>query len=282
MVTKQGVPFRNAFETAKDLVGYATLFFNSTGMHIMELGPAQNLIVNIWVCKDRVCEYECTKATSFGVDVPYLFRLLQSVNTQDIITVLAEEGVTDSFKLIIDSPNAESQSEIDVPTLEINSDAMQIPNVKYDCTARLPSEYFQRYVNELHNAAVDRARLMVDEKREFLTMTGKGDFATLKRRIRISGNRVMTKKKGKSNPDTDDESESEEGEENTVVAAEHNAQDSFSCGPYSIRYLKMFCRATSLSPVVTLFMKADYVIIVRYDIAELGEMKFVLGQMTDE
>ena len=49
-------------------------------------------------------------------------------------------------------------------------------------------------------------------------------------------------------------------------------------GLFSLRYLTAFCKASSLSATIEIFMNEHMPLILKYNIASLGELRFVIGK----
>ena len=52
-------------------------------------------------------------------------------------------------------------------------------------------------------------------------------------------------------------------------------------GRFSLKYLIRFCKASSLCNTLEMYMKQSYPLIMRYNVAGLGELKFVLAPEVD-
>ena len=49
-------------------------------------------------------------------------------------------------------------------------------------------------------------------------------------------------------------------------------------GIFSLKWLNIFTKCSNLSPLVILYLKNDYPLIIQYAVAALGVVKFVLSQ----
>jgi hypothetical protein len=56
-----------------------------------------------------------------------------------------------------------------------------------------------------------------------------------------------------------------------------NCSDEIVQGLFELRFLIIFTKCTNLCSTVTLYLKNDYPLIVKYSIAMLGEIKLVLS-----
>jgi proliferating cell nuclear antigen len=53
-------------------------------------------------------------------------------------------------------------------------------------------------------------------------------------------------------------------------------------GTFSLRYLGLFTRASSLCSTVQLYLKKNYPLVLSYNVASLGGLKFCLANRVDD
>ena len=53
-------------------------------------------------------------------------------------------------------------------------------------------------------------------------------------------------------------------------------------GTFSLRYLSLFTRASGLCNTVQLYLKKDYPLVLSYNVASLGSLKFCLANRIDD
>lgn len=53
-------------------------------------------------------------------------------------------------------------------------------------------------------------------------------------------------------------------------------------GRFSLKYLSLFCKAANLSNTIELFLRESYPLILKYNVASLGELKFCVAPKVDD
>ena len=128
---------------------------------------------------------------------------------------------------------------------------INVPDVTFDRVLTLPSAYFQRLCRE---------------------MTNLGDFMT----ISIEGSVL------KLSCDGNFASQSTHiGESDGCMSVLENTGENVD-GVFSLRYLSLFTRASGLCNTVQMFLKKEYPLVLSYNVASLGSLKFCLASRIDE
>ena len=62
--------------------------------------------------------------------------------------------------------------------------------------------------------------------------------------------------------------------------SENQNQNEIIQGVFSLKYLVLFTKCTNLSSSIELYLKNDYPLIIRYQVANLGEVKLCLAPVS--
>jgi hypothetical protein len=62
-----------------------------------------------------------------------------------------------------------------------------------------------------------------------------------------------------------------------TIETNQNCRDEIVQGLFELRFLMIFTKCTNLCNTVTLYLKNDYPLIIKYDISVLGQIKLVLS-----
>jgi proliferating cell nuclear antigen len=134
--------------------------------------------------------------------------------------------------------------------LDVDSEEISIPDVEFDSVITMPSTYFQRLCRDALNIA-DHMTMCSSDGR--LTLSCSGDFARQETVI---------------------------GQTDAGMAISTNG--AMVQGRFSLKFLSLFCKASSLCNTLELYLKESFPLIMRYNVASLGELKFVLAPSVDE
>lgn len=117
----------------------------------------------------------------------------------------------------------------------------------------MPSAYLQKIIRDMHNLAEYIEFRNIGDK---LILSCKGDFCTQETIMGTEKSQSITIKKN-----------IEDDREHEIIQ-----------GIFSLKYLVIFTKCTNLSNSVEIYLKNNYPIILRYQIASLGEIKLCLSQ----
>lgn len=140
--------------------------------------------------------------------------------------------------------------------MEIDNEALGIPDTPYKCTVQMPSDEFQRIVRDLQ---VLGDSCTISCTKEGVRFTVSGSIGT--------GN-ILTRAR---------EGTGEKQDDKVVIDMEEPVELSFA-----LRYLNFFTKATPLSGQVIISMSPDVPVVVEYPIEDFGYVKFYLAPKIDE
>ena len=136
---------------------------------------------------------------------------------------------------------------LDIPEEEIN-----IPPAEFDSELTLPSLDFQKLIRDMTNIGEYVDIKSVDKN---LIFDCEGDFAVQET--------VLSQ--------IDDNSET--GLHYSVSSSAENPIQ----GIFSLKYLVLFTKCTNLCNIIHMYIKNDYPLIIKYNVANLGDIKLCLS-----
>jgi proliferating cell nuclear antigen len=242
--TVQGTAIRNIFEVLKDIINDVNLYFDDNGIAIITLDMARASLIHLHLDAENFEEYRCPTKIVAGLNMFNMYKLLKSVGTNDIVDFSID---TPEFICInIQNQVKKSVTHFDLKLLDINEDILVLPEISMDVTTTLPSADFQRICRDMGNIASD---IEIFRDGTSLNLECKGDFANQK----------------------------------TVVDCPESIDQRIG-NTFSLKYLNLFTKATGMSSSVQILQNSsssDMPIVLRYSIANLGEIKFYLAPKTD-
>lgn len=144
---------------------------------------------------------------------------------------------------------------VELKLMDIETEAMQIPETSYKCNIKMPSAEFQRIVRDLQ---VIGDACTISCSKEGIRFSVSGEIGT--------GN-ILTR----SNTATEKEADQ------VIIDMEEPVELNFA-----LRYLNFFTKATPLSETVVLSMSPDVPIVVEYPIEGAGFIKYFLAPKIEE
>lgn len=240
----QGSAIRTLFEVLKEIVHDVSLRFDNTGVHLLTMDGARCAAVCMRLRADSFEEFYCPGEKLVGINVASMFRLVRITGSHDTVTLYMLRDRQDELGIVIQNAEKNSLTDFQLKLLEVDTVGFVIPEVDFDSVITMPSTYFQRLCRDALNIA---EHVTISSEGGTLTFFCEGDFARQRTVIGQTNEGVAMTKCG------------------TVK------------GKFSLKYLSLFCKSSSLCNTLELYLKDSHPLILKYHIASLGEIKFVLG-----
>ena len=243
ITTVQSSAIRILFESLKDVLTDVNIHANSQGIKIISMDGSKSAIVHVKLLASQFEKFECPTPVVMGVNMMSLFKILKSIKNNDVITFIVTEDTT---KLIIKIQNKEKQTEIisTLKLLDIDENLLHIPNIEFDSILTIPASDFQNHIRDL---SVISSEITIKTDEESIILEVEGDFAS--QSIKINK---------KSAPLTLDKSKE-------------------TCNTFNLKYLLLFTKSSNLCNTIEVYLKSNFPIIILYNVANLGQLKFCLA-----
>jgi len=243
--TIQASAFRTVFEVLKDIINDVNLIFRPEGLTIVTLDTARVTLVYLFMPAENFEEYHCEREQTAGLNVSNTYKLLKSVTNTDTLTMKIDD--TYLLRIHIENSAKKSSTSFDFKLLDINDDMLSVPEIEMNILTTIPSIDFQRITRDMNNLAND---IRITRTLDTLELECEGGFASQK----------------------------------TVIECVEPGGSKSLGNIFSLKYINMFTRATSLCASVQLLQHdndENMPIVFRYTVANLGELKFYLAPKVD-
>jgi proliferating cell nuclear antigen len=249
----QGGLLRKVLDAVKDLVQDANLECEAGGIAVQALDTSHNAIIAVFLESGGFEAYSHDADLTLGVSLSNLSKILKCGNADDAITLRGEPG-SDTLRIGFDGHTAERVSAYQVRLMDINAEVVNIPEIEFSTTVRMPSAEFQRLCKDFATIG-ENVTLSATPADNTFTLSTSGD---------IGGAEVIC-------------SSTSDGLVPTIIDCAADFKHSFS-----LKFLNAFTKATPLSPYVTLYMLAGMPILVAYEIVGIGYVRYYLSPKIDE
>ena len=205
---------------------------------------SKSAIVHIKLLASQFEKFYCESSTELGINVLSFFKILKSIKNNDVISLVVKKS--NDSKLIITIENKEKQTVItsELKLLDINENLLHIPNIDYDSVITIPSSDFQNYIRDL---SVISNELIIKTDENSITLETEGDFATQSIKI------------------------------NQQITSLQLNKTSNTINKFNLKYLLLFTKSSNLCNTIELYLKSNFPIIILYNVANLGQLKFCLA-----
>lgn len=237
LATIQASAFKSCFEVLKDILNDVNIYFKSGGMYVTTLDTARTSLIDVHLPADNFEEYECNEEIVAGINISNTFKLLKSITNSDILNISIDSKEYMNVEILSESKNTNTKFQLKL--LDINESQIEVPDIEMSTITTLPSVDFQRLCRDMSNIGTE---IEITREGTLMTLKCDGDFAN---------------------------------QETSISCSEESPRIS---GLYSLRYLNIFAKGSSMcSSVQVLQEEANRFLILKYNVASLGELKFYLA-----
>ena len=243
LVTIQASAFKSTFEVLKDILNDVNIYFRPDGMYVVTLDTARTSLVDMYLAADNFEEYHCEQDEIIaGINISNTFKLLKTITNNDVLQIEIKSKEYMNIEII--SETKRTNTKFQLKLLDINESRIEVPDVEMTTVTTLPSADFQRLCRDMSNIGTD---IEIKRDGKEIRLKCEGDFANQETSIEC--------------PD-----------ESPVMS-----------GLYSLKYLNIFTKATSMCASVQIIQETgNRFLILKYNVANLGELKFYLATKVSE
>ena len=245
--TVQANAIRILIESLKDILNDVNIIFLQDSIKITSMDGSKNAIVFLKLDKEKFETYQVKEKFMAGVNMTSFFKIIKSMKNSDSIRFyINNDNLT---KLHIEIENREKKTIIQssLKLLDIDDNILEIPDIKFDCVYNMPSNDFQSHMRDL---SIITSKVSISSNNGKIIFNGSGDFAD--RTIHV-------------------------GECKTDSLVNLNAT-----GQFNIKYLLLFTKSTNLCTTVEIYLKNEFPLVLVYNVANLGKLKYILSPLVDE
>ena len=254
--TIQITPFKILLTALKDILIDTNITFRPEGMRIINTDKSHTILVNLFLPSENFEFYECKKDKIIvGVNILHLFKLVASLDNSDTLTIYIENGDYDDgiiSHLVLKYENADinQRRTSRLRLIEPDHEELLYPDVVFSSIINLPSSDFQKIIRDLTGIS---DRVEIKSVGDELIFKCVGPFAEVK------VNRA-------------------ESDGSMEVITEKNASRVVQ-GEFSLKNLGYFIKCTNLCTQIEMYLENDLPLVIKYDVASLGEIKLCLAPL---
>ena len=254
--TIQISPFRTLMTALKDILVETNITFTKEGIKIISMDKSHTIVVHLFLDANNFEHFDCSQEKIvIGVNVLHLFKIINTIDNDDTLTIFIsnndyKDGIVYNLGLKFENGDIKQTRLHSLRLIEPDCSELDIPDVKFDSIINMPSSDFQKIIRDLGNIS---EKLEIKSVNSELIFLCKGTFASAE--IRRSEN-------------------------NGAMEFKHNSDSSkIIQGEFSLKNLGLFIKCTNLCNQIEIYLENDLPLIVKYNVASLGEIKLCLSQL---
>ena len=242
LLTIQASAIKSTFEVLKDILNDVNIYFKPDGMYIVTLDTARTSLIDMFLSADNFEEYSCIEDMEAGINMSNMHKLLKTITNNDVLVMSINSK--EYMNLEIHNENKKTCTKFALKLLDINENQIEVQDVHMTMNTSLPSVDFQRMCRDMSNIG-EEIEIMREGNKLILSVNG--DFAN---------------------------------QETVIECTEESPKMS---GMYSLKYMNIFTKATSMCSTVQIMQEEqNRFLVLKYNVANLGELKFYLAAKVSE
>lgn len=245
--TVQSSAFKILIEALKELLTDTCIEFDESGMKIISMDNSLVALVHLKLDSYKFEHYHCDSKIVIGVNMLNLYKLIRTINSNDILTLFIESNDMNHLGIKIENGEKNTKTTYKLNLLDLDNQTITIDPADFNSCITLPSIDFQKICRDMNQIA---EYVEIKNIGTQLMLSCKGDFC--QQETVLSDNDAGFTCTNKEN-----------GE---IVQ-----------GIFNLKYLVHFTKCTNLCNTVELFLKNDFPLLIRYTVASLGEIKLCLA-----
>ena len=246
----QGNAIRTLFEVLKEIVHDVCLRVDDTGVTLRTVDGAKCAMVYMKLRRESFEEFRCDGPLALGLNMGCVFKLVKTCGPHDTITFHMDSPSSNFLGIRIENADKNKVTNYKLRLMDVDEHIIRTPEVAFDSVITMPSQDFQKLCRDMQ---IIGDTICIRSQGNRLELSCEGDFAIQETVI---------------------------GEAADGMAVSSISEKAVE-GKYKLKYLVLFSRASSLSQTVELLLKDSYPLILKYNVASLGEMRFCVAPKVD-
>jgi proliferating cell nuclear antigen len=243
--TVQSAAVRTLVECLKELLTDASLDIDETGLKLVAMDTSRVVLVHLRLDAARFEAFHCPSKLSIGVNFLNMHKILRCVSASDVLTLFMDSPNYLSIRV----QNDKNKTVYRLNLLDLDNHKLSVSPATFAGCITLPSTDLQKIVRDMHNLGA--AHVEIKSYRNQLILSARGEFCAQETVLHDSG--------------------SSEDVEST---------DEIVQGVFSLKHLAIFCKTAPLSAQAEVYLRSDFPLIYRTNVASLGELKLCLAPQT--
>lgn len=248
--TVQASTFKQVIDALKEILMDVNLEFDETGMKIIALDNTSHVLVHLKLNADAFETYRCERKLYVGINMLKLHMLIKTVSNKDVLTLFVDADDPNHLGIRIENPAKNLRTTYKLAMLDIDIVSIGIPPAEFETVITMPSADFQKIIRDMFNLS---PTIEISQVESQINFSCTGDFCTQQTIIGADKNQTIQINKA--------------GQRDHAIVQ----------GVFSLKYLSLFTRCTSLSSIVEIMLKNSFPLILQYSVANLGSIRFALA-----
>jgi proliferating cell nuclear antigen len=248
--TVQTGAIRTLVEALKCILVEMSLLFDGDGIRMVAMDNTRTVLVHLRLHADKFEQYKYNHASPkfvIGVNTDHLYRIIKTATNDDTISFYVEQSDPNTLGILLEDGEKKQVTRYKLNLLDRDEPDIQLPETDFATHITMPSLDFQKICRDI--TLLGAKTVEIKNVGPSLTFSCKGHFA--------SRTTVM-------------------GDYENDFSIHKKDTDEIVTGVFSLPHLVLFTKCTNLCNNLEVHMKNDWFLMIRYVVANLGDIKLCL------
>lgn len=220
------------------------------GMRIMAVNSSKTALIHLKLDAENFDVFKCKKKKLIiGLNMANFFKFIKSIDKDDTLSLFIDSDDVNHLGIQLDNKGQKSVQRLRL--MDLDNDPIMVPPTEFDSVITMPSIKFHNICRNMHNIA---EFIEVKSVGKQLIFSCKGDIGTQEITLGEAQHGLKVKR----------------DKDNLKIVQ----------GIYELKHLVLFTKCTSLCNNIDIYMKNDYPLVIKYNVATLGNIHFCLSPVT--
>ena len=269
IITMQVHAFRTLIEALNAILVECNFEFlpedaeeDNVGMlKILAINASIGLLVNLRLFAKNFDLFQCSEKQIIGLNISNLYKIIKATTNSDVLKIYRLK--TDENKIRVSISNEErcQQFEYQTSIQYIDQDVLDISKVTFDAVIVMSANDFQKILKDL--SGLDSKYIDIELMNKTLKISANGQIG--------SGCAIINEKSTRNSVVN----------HNIAISRNDDSNESIK-GRFELKNLLLFTKATSLSNSIEIYLKQNFPLLIKYEIAILGFLNLCLSPILEE
>ena len=249
--TVQTGAVRTLKEALKCILVEMSLIFDKDGIRMVAMDNTRTVLVHLRLYAEKFEKYSYRHNLPqfvIGVNTDHLYRIVRTATNDDTITFYIEDHDPNTLGILLEDGEKKQVTRYKLNLLDRDEPHIELPESEFSTHITMPSLDFQKICRDM--TLLGAKTVEIKNVATNLTFSCKGHFASRTTVMGDSENEFSIQKKG--------------------------GNDDIITGNFSLPHLVLFTKCTNLCNNLEIHMKNDWFLMIRYVVANLGDIKLCL------
>ena len=180
--TQSGI-FKILIEALKEIIVDVNIEFSNEFIRIVKMDVTETVLINLELEASKFvesgyykCDYTKENPLVLGINIIYLFRLLKTINNDDILSFQVDDENPGVLDIRLENNAKSTVTKYILNLIEIDEETLKIPEFEFDTIVVYNAVSFQKIVKDMSN--LGSKFIDVKSYNKQLIFSGQGDYAT--------------------------------------------------------------------------------------------------------